>query len=70
MWYRAAAEQYRSFADVAMTSFDTFRLDLLRYMHLKLPTDVESERWIWENFDKLATFGEDRNFQYESPKQQ
>ena len=70
MWYRAAAEQYRSFADVAMTSFDTFRFDLLREMRLKLPADVEDERWIWENLDRLTTFGEVQNFQYELSKQQ
>ena len=69
MWYRAAAEQYRSFADVAMTSFDTFRFDLLREMRVKLPADVEDERLIWENLDRLATFGETQNFQYEPPKQ-
>jgi hypothetical protein len=70
MWYRAAAEQYRSFADVAMTSFDTFRLDLLSAMHLQLPADVEDERYIWENFDRLTTFGQARNFSYRYPKQQ
>ena len=67
-WYRAAAEQYRSFTDVAMTSFDTFRFDLLRQMGVKQPANVEEERWIWENFDRLATFGELQNFQYEPPK--
>ncbi len=67
-WYRAAAEQYRSFADVAMTSFDTFRFDLLRQMGIKQPADVEDERWIWEKVDVLATYGETQNFQYEPPK--
>jgi hypothetical protein len=43
VWYRAAAEQYRSFAGVVMTSLDTFRLDLLRDMKLSTPTDVEEE---------------------------
>jgi hypothetical protein len=69
MWYRAAAEQYRSFANVAMTSFDTFRFDLLREMRLKPAVDIEDERWIWENLDRLTTFGESQNFQYEPPKQ-
>ena len=68
VWYRAAAEQYRSFADVAMTLFDTFRFDLLRQMGVKLPADVQEERWIWKNLDQLATFGEEQNFQYEPPK--
>jgi hypothetical protein len=69
MWYRAAAEQYRSFADVVMMSLDTFRFDLLRQMRMKLPVDVEDEREMWEHLDKLTTFGELQNFQYEHPKQ-
>jgi len=69
MWYRAAAEQYRSFADLVMTSLDTFRFDLLRQMRMKLPVDVEDERTMWEHLDKLTTFGELQNFQYEHPKQ-
>ena len=67
MWYRAAAEQYRSFADVAMTTLDAFRLDLLRDMHLRTPADVEEERYVWENIDRLTTYGEDCNFRYEQP---
>jgi hypothetical protein len=67
MWYRAAAEQYRSFADVAMTSFDSFRFDLLREMRLRIPADVEEERLIWESVDRLTTYGEERNFRYEPP---
>lgn len=65
LWYRAAAEQYRSFADVAMTLFDTFRLDLLGAMRLQAPADVEQERIMWEAIDKLTTFGEQENFRYE-----
>jgi hypothetical protein len=64
MWYRAAAEQYRSFADVAMTSFDTFRFDLLKAMRLSIPADVEEERLIWANVDTLTAAGEERNFRY------
>ena len=70
MWYRAAAEQYRSFADVAMTSFDIFRFDLLTNMRLKQPIDVEDERRIWEHLDKLTTYGESQNFRYEPPHKQ
>jgi hypothetical protein len=68
MWYRAAAEQYRSFADVAMTSLDAFRFDLLRDMRLSAPTDVEQERYVWESIDRLTTYGEEQNFRYEPPK--
>jgi hypothetical protein len=68
MWYGAAAEQYRSFADVVMTTLDVFRLDLLRDMRLKPPADVEDEHLLWENLDRLTTYGENRNFRYEPPR--
>lgn len=64
LWYRAAAEQYRSFADIAMTTFDMFRFELLRALKLPLPSDVEDERYTWEMFDQLITFGKQSNFRY------
>jgi hypothetical protein len=69
LWYRAAAEQYRSFADVAMTLFDAFRFDLLGAMRLQTPSDVEQERTLWSAVDKLMTFGEQENFRYEKTQQ-
>jgi hypothetical protein len=69
LWYRAAAEQYRSFADVAMTLFDTFRFDLLGAMRLQAPADVDQERILWSAVDKLMTFGEQGNFRYEKAQQ-
>jgi hypothetical protein len=68
LWYRAAAEQYRSFADIVMTALDTFRFALLDEMKLARPNDVEDERHMWENIDKLTTYGEARNFRYQFPK--
>jgi hypothetical protein len=68
VWYRAATEQYRSFADVAMTTLDSFRLDLLDEMRLAAPADVEGERYVWESLNLLSTYGEERNFRYERPK--
>jgi hypothetical protein len=67
--YRMAAEQYRSFADVTMSTLDLFRLDLLRTFRLRLPGDVVDERDVWENYDKLATYGASSNFRYEHPKE-
>jgi hypothetical protein len=68
VWYRAAAEQYRSFADVMMTSFDVFRFSLLDEMRLGAPKDVTHERSIWGSFDKLMKFGKEQNFFYEAQK--
>jgi hypothetical protein len=67
VWYRAATEQYRSFSDLMMTTLDTFRLNLLQAMRLPLPADVEEEREIWNDLDRLSTFGEIRNFRYKHP---
>ncbi|MFN2407677.1 MAG: hypothetical protein ABR594_16635 [Pyrinomonadaceae bacterium] len=64
MWYRIAAEQYRSFADVAMTTLDVFRFALLEQMRLGTPYDVEDERFIWRSLDQLTTFEEPKNFRY------
>lgn len=68
IFYRAAVEQYRSFADVSMTTLDSFRFDLLEEMRLPLPPDVEGERYVWESVNLLATYDEERNFRYEQPK--
>jgi hypothetical protein len=68
LWYRAAAEQYRSFADVAMTTLDAFRFDLLHDLRLGAPADVEDERSVWEGLDQLSTYGEIQNFRYEPAK--
>jgi len=56
IWYRVAAEQYRSFADVAMTTLDSFRFDLLQEMRLDLPYDFENERFIWQSLDQLNAY--------------
>jgi hypothetical protein len=68
IWYRAAVEQYRSFADIVMTSFDSFRLQLLSDLHLRSPIDIEDEWFMWESLDRLMTYGETWNFRYEGPK--
>jgi hypothetical protein len=68
IWYRAAVEQYRSFADIVMTSFDSFRLQLLTDLHLRSPVDIDDEQFMWESLDRVMTYGETWNFRYERPK--
>ena len=66
--YWAAIEQYRTFADVSMTMFDSFRFDLLQRMRLAAPADVAQERLIWGELDNLMTGDEGGyNFRYEAP---
>ena len=52
--YRVATAQYRSFADVVMTSFDMSRFELLSRLHVAMPSDSEDEREIWEALGNLA----------------
>lgn len=66
-WYRVAAEQYRSFADITMTTLDSFRFKLLEEMQLRIPDDVEDERTLWEGIDNLTTDEEKINFRYVKP---
>ena len=56
--YRVATAQYRSFADVVMTSFDMYRFELLSRLHVALPSDSEDERRIWEALGDLAILEE------------
>ncbi|RKP47071.1 hypothetical protein [Pararobbsia silviterrae] len=68
-WYLAAAEQYRAFNDVLSTVFDIYRFDLLKALHMPIPVDVDEERLIWPQLDKLADTqgGERINFRYVVP---
>jgi len=70
LWYRVAAEQYRSFADVSMTTLDSFRFALLEEMRLATPYDVENERYVWQSLDQLTTYQEQKNFRYIKPASQ
>jgi hypothetical protein len=64
-WYRAAAEQYRAFGDVLTTTLDVFRLKLLEEMRLTAPSDLASERWLWDNINQAFTYGdEDINLRF------
>jgi hypothetical protein len=68
-WYLAASEQYRAFNDVLSTSLDIYRFDLLKALRMPIPVDVQEERLIWGQLDKLADTegGERINFRYENP---
>ncbi|QIE27993.1 hypothetical protein SBC1_61050 (plasmid) [Caballeronia sp. SBC1] len=69
-WYIAAAEQYRAFNDVLSTSLDIYRFDLLKALHMPMPSDVEEERLVWGQLDRLADTegGERHNFRFEHSK--
>jgi hypothetical protein len=68
LWYVAAVEQYRAFADVLRTAVDLFRFDLLKELRLAPPTDLHTERGLWDALNQLAGYGEDPNLRYQHPK--
>ena len=57
MWYRIAAEQYCSFADVAMTTLDVFRFALLEQMRLGIAFKMIRERDPNKHFKALRYLG-------------
>jgi hypothetical protein len=68
LWYRAAAEHYRAFADLLMTLLDVFRFDVLKELRIALPADVIEERVLWDSLHQLSRYGEEMNFRYQHPK--
>lgn len=68
LWYRAAAEHYRAFADLLMTLLDVFRFDVLKDLRIALPADVVEERVVWDSLHRLSRYGEEMNFRYQHPK--
>lgn len=70
VWYRAAIEQYRAFADVVITSLDMYRLDILQILRVPAPVDAADERETWDTLHRLANYpeGENENFRYQSAK--
>lgn len=70
LWYRAAIEQYRAFADVVITALDMYRLDILQVLRVPEPADAADERETWATLHRLANYpeGENENFRYQPAK--
>jgi hypothetical protein len=64
-WYFIAVQNYRSFADMLRSSIDLFRFELLKSFKISLPSDVESERLVWDKLKRKLSFGEDVLLSYD-----
>jgi hypothetical protein len=67
LWYRAAIEQYRAFADAIKTGIDLFRIDLLDSLHVRRPSDFVDEQDMWRYLNGITEYGEEGNFRFEFP---
>lgn len=59
--YWAAVQSYITFADLVRTAVDLYRFDLLRALHVDLPTRLGHERRLWQTLSMIASFGSEWN---------
>jgi hypothetical protein len=59
LWYEIAKQNYLAFADILRTSVDMFRFDLLKELHVKLPSSSDHERTIWKQLNYLIGHGDE-----------
>ncbi len=57
LWYAIAKQNYLAFADILRTSIDLFRFDLLKELHVRLPSSSDHERKTWEQLNYLIGHG-------------
>jgi hypothetical protein len=58
-FYQLAVENYLVFADVVKSSVDLFRFQLLKSLHVPLPSCVRQERALWASLQDLQTYGKE-----------
>jgi hypothetical protein len=59
LWYGIAKQNYLAFADILRTSIDMFRFDLLKGLHVKLPSSTDHERTTWQQLNYLIGHGDE-----------
>jgi hypothetical protein len=59
LWYEIAKQNYLAFADILRTSIDMFRFDLLKGLHIKLPSSSDHERTTWQQLNYLIGHGDE-----------
>lgn len=71
LFYRGAVSAAVAYGESVETAFDLYRLDLLKALHLPLPTDLQAERTTNEQVSEFLHQAIDEGFQsipYEHPK--
>jgi hypothetical protein len=69
-FYQLALENYVVFTDVVRSAVDLFRFQLLKDLHLPLPTGIRAERALWTALQDLSTFGKEGleiGYEHEKP---
>lgn len=70
LFYQLAVENYLVFSDIVKSAVDLFRFQLLKSLHLPLPTGIREEQALWALLQKLSTFGEEGleiSYQHDNP---
>src|ERR1700736_4646489 len=62
MWYRMAAQNYRSFGDLLRSCIDLFRLELLTDLKVPFPQDSQVEVQLWDRVNRWISYGEGNIF--------
>ncbi|RLD05673.1 MAG: hypothetical protein DRI56_09130 [Chloroflexota bacterium] len=59
-WFfgRTSSRVIDSFGSMIRSTYDLFRLDLLKHLRLKLPKDSDEEFYIWKNLGELVVLGQ------------
>jgi Ca2+/Na+ antiporter len=68
-FYTASLLNVAKYGNLIRSSYDLFRFNLLEKLHLKLPTDSEKEKELWEQLSRFVTVGtvfDANNFTYPS----
>lgn len=55
--YWSAVQSYLAFADLVRTAIDLYRFDLLKALHVNLPTRLGHERRIWQALSMTISYG-------------
>ncbi len=67
-FYRLAANSYRVFADLLRSAIDIYRFNLLKALHVSLPSGSEEESDLWNVLANRAGFGRSLPQRYVHPQ--
>ena len=68
--YWSAVQSYITFADLVRTAVDLYRFDLLKALHVDLPTRLGHERRIWQALSMTISYGSewmDIGYRHDAP---
>jgi len=63
--YFLALNSYRGLAEVMRSVVDLYRFKVLKNLHIRLPTDLKSERELWDRLDGFIGYGDEISLAFE-----